>query len=105
MFEHYKLDDENNPIPCSIREWGEMYRGEESNKRRKVANDLMDDYEISTVFTGYDMGYEDKLLLFETMVFNKGNEIYVERCGTWQEAENMHKKAIQWIKDGCKDEE
>lgn len=105
MNDYYKLDEENNPIPCSLREWGEMYQ-EGGRDRRVVAFDAIDTYQVSTVFLGLDHGWgrSDKPVLFETMIFGEGpGDHYQTRCCTWNEALEMHKHAIQWIKDGCKD--
>jgi len=106
MMDYYNLDENNNPIPCTLREWGDLYETEEGNDRRRVAEDWIDGYHVSTVFLGMDHGfYPGQLHLFETMIFGEGNgDGYQTRCATWKEAEDMHKKAIQWVKDGCKDE-
>jgi hypothetical protein len=40
------------------------------------------------------------------MIFKGDNCLdYQERYSTWKEAEEGHQKAIEWIKNGCKDEE
>lgn len=53
------------------------------------------------MFLGIDHGfYQGQIHLFETMIFGEGNgDGYQTRCSTWNEAEEMHKKAIQWVKD------
>jgi hypothetical protein len=41
------------------------------------------------------------------MVFDEpksGTDIYMDRYTTWDEAIEGHKKAIQWVLDGCIDE-
>lgn len=55
---------------------------------------------ISTVFLGIDHGWGQKPpILFETMVFGlDGNDEYQTRCATWDEAEVMHEKAIEYVK-------
>ena len=79
----------------------------EDQKGRRVDWTEIGDYEISTVFLGLDHGYDGRPLLFETMIFGKkgspGDE-YQTRCSTYQEAKEMHKAAIKWIEEGCKDE-
>lgn len=103
---YYTLDDNNNTVRCDLDEWGKLYNTNEGQDRRRVAFDKIDDYEISTVFLGLDHshGFSKKPLLFETMVFGKEpGDGYLTRCATWKDAEEMHKTAIQWIKDGCKD--
>ena len=64
---------------------------------------------VSTVFIGLDHRWLDdgKLEIFETMVFDEGKEStedYCERYATWDEALEGHGRAVQWVKDGCKDE-
>ncbi len=103
----YTLDDNNDVAPCDLEEWAKLYGEPYGRQRRRVDSIDIDDKHISTVFLGIDHNYfGGKPLLFETMVFNApGNDIYCERYSTWIEAEEGHKKAIQWVKDGCKDED
>ena len=45
-------------------------------------------------------------IVFETMVFDGDrSDIYQERYATWKEAEDGHKRAIEWVKNGCKEDE
>ncbi len=106
MMDYYNLDENNNPVPCTLREWDDMYQTETGNDRRRVARDTVNGYDISTVFLGMDHGfYQGQLHLFETMIFGEGNgDGYQERCATWKKAEEMHKRAIEYVKGGCKDE-
>ena len=30
---------------------------------------------------------------------------YQERYATWKEAEEGHKRAVQWVKEGCKEDD
>lgn len=40
------------------------------------------------------------------MVFNpQGNDTYIDRYTTWDEALEGHKKAMAWVIDGCKEDE
>lgn len=101
-----KLDEDNNVIPCLLEEWIQMYESKECDDRRRVGSNKIHGYYISTVFLGLDHGFGQNHLFFETMVFsNNKSDVYQTRCSTWKEAEEMHKKAIQWVKDGCKDED
>lgn len=101
----YKLDENNNPIHCSLREWGELYRTKEGGDIRCVAFDVVNDFQISTVFVGIDQGFYNEPLLFETMIF-KGKESldYCDRYTTWDAALEGHKEAIEWVKNECKDD-
>lgn len=104
----YRLDENKNAIPCSIEVWGKQIEEMKKNKTKHVAYEKIDDKRISTVWLGLDHQWCDngKPLLYETMIFNKdAYDIYCERYSTWQEAEEGHKKAVQWVKDECKEEE
>lgn len=107
MMMYYNLDENKNPVECTLHEWGELYNTETGQDERRVAFDEIDGYEVSTVFLGLDHGhgFSSRPLLFETMIFGKGpGDGYQTRCSTWDEALQMHKVAIKWIKDRCKDE-
>ncbi len=74
---------------------------------RRVEFTKVDGYEISTVFLGLDHGhgFTKNPLLFETMIFGEGKgDQYQTRCSTWEQALQMHKTAIEWIKNGCPDD-
>jgi|SRR5437667_4983830 len=100
---YYTLDENKNPVPCTREETGKFYKNRDL---KRVARDEIDGYTISTVFLCIDHRFdEDKPVLFETMVFDNNNygvDVYSKRYHTWQEAEEGHKKAIEWVKAGCK---
>lgn len=99
------LDENNNAIPATLMEWGEFL--ETPADRRRIGRDEIDGLLISTVFLGLDHSFDGSLDIFETMVFShegSGNEIYCDRYATWKEAEEGHKKAVQWVIDGCKED-
>lgn len=102
----YTLDENNNPTPCSLMEWGELFETEEGRKKKQIDFTEIDGYTISTVFLGIDHGFDltKKPILFETMIFYRNESIYETQCATYDEAKKMHQDAIQWINDGCKDE-
>ena len=110
----YILDENKNIIPATLLEWGEWL--ENAGDKKIVKQENVGDYFISTVFLGLDHNWISDLYktdshrphIFETMIFhNEGNyiESYCRRCSTWQEAEAQHKRAVQWVKNGCKDDE
>lgn len=104
----YKLDENKNAIPCSVEEWARQIEEMRKNKTKHVAYESIGHIDISTVWLGLSHQWmpRAKPLIFETMVFNKsGHDIYCERHSTWQEAEEGHKQAIEWVKNGCKDDE
>lgn len=101
---HFILDENNNVIPANVKEWSDFFNREK--RTRIVKQDDIDGKYVSTVFLGLvHSSYDDKLDIFETMVFNDSEDIYCERYDTWKEAEEGHQKAIQWVKDGCKEDE
>ena len=90
---HYKLDENNNPKPCSSKDWERFI-----SKYRKVNFTDLGHVQISTVFLGIDHG--DGLgrpLLFETMVFGGKMNGHQERYSTWKEAETGHNRIVSKI--------
>jgi len=104
---YFNLDENNNPIACELKDWSDLYETKDGQERRRVGWDEVNGYEVSTVFLGLDHGhgFTGRPLLFETMIFGKGDgDGYQTRCSTWNEAIEMHKEAISWINNGCKDD-
>ena len=110
---HYKLDKNKNVVP------GDMIESEKilmnKNNEKIVNQEYVGDKFISTVFLAIDHGYPQwsghtenyKPVVFETMIYDQTKDKwlhYQERYHTWKEAEEGHKKACQWVQDGCKDE-
>lgn len=93
---HYILDANKLAVPVSLQEWAEWIEGDVD--RRRVALESVGPFEISTVFLGLDHNFGRGLPhLFETMIFNKdGDDVWCERCGTWQEAIDMHERGVAW---------
>jgi hypothetical protein len=95
------LDENRNVIPANLSEWSTFI---EEKKKRRVAKDKVNGKRISTVFLGIDYNFDEgegrPPHVFETMVFDKDfYDIYCIRCSTWNEAEEQHQIAIQWVKD------
>jgi len=104
----YKLDENRNAIPCSTIEWGEQHEQMRRDCTKHVADETIDDKRISTVWLGLDHQWNENgpPLIYETMVFNGDpHEIYCKRYSTWQEAEKGHHRAVQWVKNGCQEDE
>lgn len=104
----YKLNEDKTCSPCSSDEWAEQREEMAKNNSKHVASDTVNGKWISTVWLGLNHQWQDgePPLIFETMVFESGDfhDIYCDRYSTWQEAEEGHKRAVQWVKDGCKDD-
>jgi hypothetical protein len=65
---------------------------------RRVANTERNGTRVSTAFLGVDhasfgmLGRGAKPLLFETLVFGGPHNGFTERCSTWAEAEDQHRR-------------
>jgi len=55
--------------------------------------------EISTVFVGFNCNFSEGRdpILFETMIFGGKFDKEIERCSTWDEAVQMHQKAVNKV--------
>jgi len=104
---YFKLDENKNVIKSSLEEWCDFIEGRLPTNYKHVADEKVNDKRISTIFIGlcYDFNNSGIPMVFETMVFDHGQGIYQTRCATWQEAEEGHQKAIEWVKNGCIEEE
>lgn len=84
------------PVFCDdLLKWGKWF---EKTNKRKVRRTYLDDICISTVFLRVDHGWDGKILLFETMIFDEKDERYCERCETWRQALAMHWQAVSEYK-------
>lgn len=98
---HYYLNEDKTYTPCDLYTWAKQFESID----RHLTDDEINGVRISTVWLGNDHNhFGGKPHLFETMVFKNDDSIYCQRYTTWQEAEEGHKKAIQWVLGGCKDE-
>ena len=84
------------PVEChSLIEWAEWF---ENGDNRRVAQTSINEANVSTVFLGLNHNFGDGLpLLFETMIFGGKHNDYQTRCYSWEEAEAMHKKAVDLV--------
>lgn len=105
---YYFLKDDKTYVPCDMEQWANQFKEMFIQKTKHVADEYVNGYRISTVWFGIDHNhFGGRPLLFETMVFDgggSGNDIYCEQYTTWDEAVEGHKRAVQWVLDGCKDE-
>jgi hypothetical protein len=69
---------------------------------RQVARSEVGPMVVSTVFIGLDHNFgSGKPMLFETMIFDGGEDDYQTRCATWDEAEAMHANAVRIAEARC----
>ena len=97
MSDRYILVNKKPKLCPDLMEWSNWY--EKGNDNRRVAHTALGKTNVSTVFLGLDHSFGGgKPLLFETMIFGGKHDEYQERCSTWEEAEEMHKRAVKLAK-------
>lgn len=104
----YYLNEDKTCTRCDLKTWSNQFEELRKHHKHHVSEDEIDGFLISTVFLGNNHNFfGGPPLLFETMVFkgDSGHDIYMNRYTTWAEAEEGHKKAIQWVKNGCKEDD
>lgn len=100
---HYFLNPDHTYRECDLMTWARQFENED----RHVAEDQINGCRVSTVWLGTNHNFlGGPPLLFETMVFGiDGDDLYQDRYTTWQEAEAGHQKAVEWVNNGCKEDE
>lgn len=98
---YYILKEDKTYKLCNPEDWANQFK----TINRRVDEDIVNNCFISTVWLGLDHNnFGRKPLVFETMVFDeKNDDVYCERYTSWNEAVEGHKKAVQWVLDGCKE--
>lgn len=100
MSEYYILDENGEPkVITDLMEWGKWM----SKADRHVADEMIKESRVSTVFLGLNHVWGDgPLLLWETLVFGGEHDGEMERCGGLRKnAEEMHKRMTDTIKGGA----
>jgi len=96
----YVLKDKVPVLEPDLLKWARAF--EDFKARRVDRTEFPNGTYVSTVFLGLDHQFLDgPPLLFETMIFNddSGRESYCDRCSTWDEAVEMHKRAVYMVGD------
>lgn len=92
---YYILDRNRLAVPCDLMTWARMIERRDGD--RVIAQEYIGEcYWVSTVFLGVNHNFgEGDPLLFETMIFDLDrSDVWMERCGTWDEALDMHERAV-----------
>ena len=94
MTDKYILDGKT-PKKTDFHAWAQWYETADRHVAKSGFREAGKVY-VSTVFLGLDhsFGYGPPLL-FETMIFGGEHDEFQDRCSTWKEAEEMHKRACQ----------
>lgn len=105
---YYFLNEDKTVRICSLEEFIKQMHEMRINDSKHVAKEFISNYWISTVWLGINhMWGEGPAILFETMILNKDTNDWLDyqvRYATWEQAVEGHKRAVQWVLDGCKDE-
>lgn len=90
--DRYKLD-RRRAVPCpDLLEWARWLETAD----RAVARAKIGPLTVSTVFLGLDHAFGGgPPLLFETMIFDGGDDAYQVRTSTWNEALATHAVAVR----------
>ena len=90
--------DGHEPVATELMAWSKWF--EANVTKRHVADEMVGDVRVSTVFLGVDHQYMDggPPLLFETMIFRDGvADDLMERCSTWDEALAQHAQVVERV--------
>lgn len=105
---YFKLDENKNVLESSLEEYSNFIAGKLPTNYMHVGDSKIDGYRISTIFIGSCFSFDENSnpLTFETCIFNKNDHsIYQKRYTSWQEAEEGHNNATEWVKSKCKENE
>jgi len=93
----YNLDENNQPVECTIRE--HIAWLDKNPERKAVKQISVGDTYISTVFMGLDHGWKTRIpVLWETMIFGGKHDGYQKRYTSHEDALIGHKIAINLVK-------
>lgn len=98
---NYILNDVGEPVEeTDLMVWAKWVSSAEGKRACHVANDLIVDVRVSTVFLGldYSSGVGPKQL-YETMVFGGWHDQYQERYATRSDAEAGHREIVKMVKN------
>lgn len=107
---YYYLNPDHSYRQCSPKDWERQFHFMNRVVESCIVNGLL----VSTVWSGIyrypcsHIGAPVTPLPFETKIFDlesNTEELYDAHCSTWEEALEQHKNAIQWVLNGCMQEE
>lgn len=96
MTDKYILIDRKAVKEPDLLKWGRWLETAD----RIVGQTEIGESRVSTVFLGLDHAYGGgEPLLFETMVFDGALDGEQERCTTWEQAEEMHERMCEQVRN------
>jgi hypothetical protein len=96
---------DKNGNEISMEHWGKLFT---DKSYQRVALDIVDQYEVSTVWLGLDHSFGgDVPMIFESMIFaadhkahNVGHDLYCDRYSTLLEAQIGHAYILAKLREG-----
>jgi hypothetical protein len=99
----YILNEHGEPKQCDdILQWGKWFEVGDRRVALDTIGDGNDQYCISTVFLGldYGWGWQDRPIVWETMVFKGKESHWFDRCGgSREQALAMHAEMVKKVRD------
>ncbi len=93
-------------VKADLMTWAKWLQ--DAGDKRIVKQEDVSGKHVSTVFLGLDHSFGgESPMLFETIVFpSKDNldEEICERCSTWEQAEEQHKRIVGEVANGSQEE-
>lgn len=91
----YKLVD-RIPVPCTLTEFADAMK---DDANRVVAQNMVGELQVSTIFTGIDSNWGgDVPLLFETVVFGLPEDLRPQwSLSTWDESMEVHNMLVKML--------
>jgi hypothetical protein len=98
----YTLDEAGKPVPAEDTiAWARWI--EQNPKARRVGDDTVGPYRVSTIFLGLDHGFgeSDVSVLWETMIFAVGTNVdnFMWRYTSLDTAKAGHAKAVELLRE------
>ena len=102
MSQHYILKGKE-AVPAELMEWAQWFAMNDRKVRKTQIQHDHGKVKISTVFLGLDHQFLEggDPLIFETMVFGEPLDREQNRCSTWEQAEDMHKRMVRQVQTEC----
>jgi len=98
MSDKYILDGQQAVRCADLMTWARWFEQAD----RHVAESVIDDVRVSTVFLGLDHSFGRSMpVLYETMVFGGPHDQEQERYATWEEAALGHDAMVNKVRQSC----
>lgn len=95
MNDHWILTENGKTKKVDLMTWARWF---ENGEKRRVAQTVVQDATVSTVFLGLNHQFgHGPPLLFETMIFGGKHDDFCDRYSTLEEARRGHDQAVAMV--------